>query len=825
MSFRNQELELANEYVRFTACNIFLTGKAGTGKTTFLQNLHKNAAKRMIVTAPTGVAAINAGGVTLHSFFQLPFSPFIPGSENSTQNSRRRFRFSREKKDIIRNLDLLVIDEISMVRADILDAVDATLRFHRRSARPFGGVQLLMIGDLHQLSPVAKDDERRLLDQYYDSIYFFSSKALANTDLITIELKHIYRQSDAAFIKILNQVRDNRLDQEGKKKLDSCCLPDFKPEKNEGYITLTTHNHSAGAINRERMKRLSSREHSFVAEITGDFPEHLYPTSYNLVLKEGAQVMFIRNDASPDKLYFNGKIGRLSRISKNGTIMVKCPEDRSEIAVKPITWQNINYTLDKKTKEINEKVIGEFRQYPLKPAWAITIHKSQGLTFDKAIIDPGRAFTHGQVYVALSRCRTLDGMVLVSPINTRGMEIDRAIIAFDERSGENSPSREHLQAAKTSYQKDLLLECFDFGRLANHLNYLSRLLTGNASLVQVLGVEDINLVRRQCQDDIVTVGENFKRQLNTLFSETVPESDPVIQERTTRASKWFQNKFDTIFSKLLHNMRVETDNRELGRKITRVLNNLKEEISKKVAGIKSCEQGFSPVRYLRALSSVELKPHGRDRKKKQTSVYRESDIGHRELFQTLKEWRAAKAGEKDVAPFQILHQKVIIQIAVYLPETIDDLMKIKGAGRKTAEKYGQELVDMVRDYRERNKITEVVLPEPDRTADKDDKPVTDTKETSFNMFNSGLTVSEIAEKRGLVTGTIEGHLAFFVARGKLDIDRLLSPERQEVIDAKLNELGEESLGEIKRSLGDGYSYGEIKIMLAHRKYLSQKSSA
>lgn len=819
MSHRNHELELANEYVQFTACNIFLTGKAGTGKTTFLQNLHKKSAKRMVVTAPTGVAAINAGGVTLHSFFQLPFSPFIPGSENSKQNRQRQFRFSREKKDIIKSLDLLVIDEISMVRADILDAVDSVLSIHRRSTQPFGGVQLLMIGDLHQLSPVAKDDERLLLNRYYDSVYFFSSKALARTDFITIELQHIYRQTDADFIRLLNQVRDNRLDQEGSKQLDNCYFPDFKPKEDEGYITLTTHNNTARAINRERMKKLSAKEHFFEAKITGDFPEHLYPTFATLVVKKGAQVMFIRNDASQDKIYFNGKIGRLTRISEGGLILVQCPGDAAEIGVKPVTWQNIKYTIEQETGEIHEKIIGEFRQYPLKPAWAITIHKSQGLTFDKAIIDAGEAFTHGQVYVALSRCKTLEGMVLISPITSKGIDIDRAIRAFDEDFRKHPPSAEHLEAAKIIYQKSLLLECFDFGRLANHLNYLARLLMGNSSLVQVLGTEDIRLVRKQCQEDIVTVGENFKRQLNTLFSKKMPELDPVIMERSTKASKWFQDKFDLVFGELMHDMRVETDNRELNKKITRVLNNLKEEIAIKLAGIKSCEQGFSPVRYLRAISSAKLNFNPMEKDKKHNSLYRESDIGHKELFLTLKEWRAAKAREKEVALFQILHQKIIIQISIYLPETIDDLMKIKGVGRITAEKYGQELVDMVKEYRKRHKITKVVLPEPCKFDEKNHEPVTSTKEISLNMFNSGLTIGEIAGKRGLVMSTIEGHLAFFVARGELDIKMLLSPEKQEIINKKFNEIGEESLGEIKRSPGDDYSYGEIKIMLAHRRYI------
>ncbi|HDL89923.1 MAG TPA: helicase, partial [Thermodesulforhabdus norvegica] len=294
----NHELELANDFVQYTGCNIFLTGKAGTGKTTFLHNLHKNTAKRMIVTAPTGVAAINAGGVTLHSFFQLPFGPFVPGSEAYERNKQRRFRFSKEKKRIIQSLDLLVIDEISMVRADLLDAVDAVLRGHRRNNQPFGGVQLLLIGDLYQLSPVAKQDEWHLLEQYYESVYFFSSKALNLTELITIELTHIFRQSDARFIKLLNRVRDNRLDESSIADLNLRYIPNFTPGEDQGYITLTTHNRNAESINQTRLDGLPKREHRFKAEVSGDFPEHNYPTLATLMLKEGAQVMFVRNDPS-----------------------------------------------------------------------------------------------------------------------------------------------------------------------------------------------------------------------------------------------------------------------------------------------------------------------------------------------------------------------------------------------------------------------------------------------------------------------------------------------------------------------------------------------
>ena len=711
MSPANHELLLADDFVRHTNRNIFLTGKAGTGKTTFLHSLQENPSKRMIVTAPTGVAAINAGGVTLHSFFQLPFGPFVPGSETFERNKQRQFRFSKEKKRIIQSLDLLVIDEISMVRADLLDAVDAVLRRHRRNDRPFGGVQLLMIGDLHQLSPVVRHDEWQLLQQQYESVYFFSSKALARRELVTIELQHIYRQSDARFIKLLNFVRDNRLDADSVAELNQRYIQEFTPDDDQGYITLTTHNSSAQATNQKRLQALKEQEHRFQAEISGDFPEQMYPTPADLVLKERAQVMFVRNDPSGDKLYYNGKIGKITDISGK-TISVRCPGDRDEIVVEPVGWENIKYTLSRENREIREETIGKFEQYPLKLAWAITIHKSQGLTFDKAVIDAEAAFAHGQVYVALSRCKTLEGMVLSSPIASRGVETDGAVLRFDEIALQNPPSAGQLQAAKISYQQQLLLECFDFQPLRNRLGYLVRLLLGNKGRVQISGSEDIHRLEQDAENDIFIVGENFRKQLRTLFEKgSLPGSDPYIVERIGKASHWFQKKFSTIFGGSVQTMYVETDNAELRKRIAGALNSLKKEITVKLAGVKCCANGFSPSQYLRALSAAEIDFKPDKLKKAQAPAYSEADVGHPELFQSLKDWRSKKAGELNVPHFHIMHQRVLIQIAVFLPENFTELEKIKGVGKKTIEKHGRELVDLVASYRKKHGIDKVVVPE------------------------------------------------------------------------------------------------------------------
>jgi len=607
-----------------------------------------------------------------------------------------------KKKRIIKSLDLLVIDEISMVRADLLDSVDVVLRRHRRNDQPFGGVQLLMIGDLHQLSPVAKQDEWHLLKQYYESVYFFSSHALDRTELVTIELNHIYRQSDARFIQLLNRVRDNRLDAISIGELNQRYIENFSPEKDQGYITLTTHNSSADIVNKTRLSALRGREYCFDAEISGDFPEPTYPTPSKLVLKEGAQVMFLRNDASFEKRYYNGKIGKIKTITGQ-QIGITCSGESKDIVVEAVEWENIKYKVDEENKEIQELVIGKFKQFPLKLAWAITIHKSQGLTFDKAVIDAESAFAHGQVYVALSRCKTFEGMVLSSPIPSRGIETDESVLNFVERARQNLPSENRLQAAKEFYQQQLLLECFDFQILHNRLNYFVRLLAGNTGLVQISGVSDMVRLRGMAEKQIFTVSEKFKQQLLSIFVQRgLPESDAYILERIGKASAWFRDEFSMVFDDFVQKFQVETDNKELGKKIGNALHNLKQEIRVKLAGIKSCEKGFSPSHYLRSISKAEVDFIPEKGKKFQAPVYNESDIEHPELFRRLKEWRSRKAKEKGLAHFQIIPQRVLIQIVVNLPDNRTGLKKIKGVGKKTLANYGEDILALVAAHRKKN---------------------------------------------------------------------------------------------------------------------------
>lgn len=416
-------MDVARFIVEKTDMSLFLTGKAGTGKTTFLREVVHYTKKKCIVLAPTGIAAVNAGAMTIHSFFQFGLGPFVQG----VIEPKSDFRINKSKLELIRHLQLLIIDEVSMVRADLMDHIDVELRRIRRNIKPFGGVQLLMIGDLQQLPPIAHGGEDELLRQYYKTLYFFSSAALKSMKYSCIELKNVYRQTDRHFIDILNHARDCTLTSQDISDLNARYVPGFSPKPEDGYIRLMTHNRQVDYVNETELEKLDSKPYTFVAAVTGTFPEESYPTANSLTLKMGAQVMFIKND--PERRFINGTLGEVKSIDKN-SIAVRLAESGTVIDVEPMEWQNIRYQFDEESKEISAKQIGRFKQYPLKAAWAITVHKSQGLTFDKAIIDVHAAFSPGQAYVALSRCRTLDGLVLSSPVSASVFMRDNAVDTY-----------------------------------------------------------------------------------------------------------------------------------------------------------------------------------------------------------------------------------------------------------------------------------------------------------------------------------------------------------------------------------------------------------
>ncbi|MEN8225190.1 MAG: HRDC domain-containing protein [Bacteroidota bacterium] len=695
---QNHQLQLAGNFVEFTGRNIFLTGKAGTGKTTFLHNLKKVSLKRMVVVAPTGVAAINAGGVTIHSFFQLSFGPQIPGlkQDNKSPDQKKYNRFSKSKIKIMKSLDLLVIDEVSMVRADIMDGIDETLRKYRNNSLPFGGVQMLMIGDLQQLAPVVKDNEWNVLKEYYDTAFFFSCKALQKTTYISIELNHVYRQSDSKFIDLLNRVRGNQLDQESIKLLNTRYKPNFTTDE-DGYISLTTHNAKAQNINESKINKLKGRPHTFMAEITGNYSEYNYPTNAELILKTEAQVMFVKNDPSPDKLYYNGKIGKVVSIDED-TVQVQCPGEDSAITVYPLEWQNIKYSLDEKSKEISETIEGVFTQIPLKLAWAITIHKSQGLTFEKAIIDVEAAFAFGQVYVALSRCKSLEGLVLISPVGRDGLISDHTINNFTREVEENQPSQEQLKVSEKLYREELLVDLFNFHSFEKALYYIIKLLKDHSSSIPQHHLPDFRDILKRSNEEISRISNNFLVQLKTLLlKENGTEEDPLLQQRISKASKYFTAKIDEIILTHAHKISIETDNKSVKKRINEALGRFLFEATYKHSCLKACFNGFVLNEYL----SVRAKAAIEDVSLKSTvkkSGFTGTNIINKDLYNLLKAWRDAKAEELDWAVFMVLQLKSMHEIADTLPSTIEELQAVKGFGKKKLQLFGDELLELVNDY-------------------------------------------------------------------------------------------------------------------------------
>ncbi|NLV18015.1 MAG: AAA family ATPase [Bacteroidetes bacterium] len=825
----NQDIQLARDFVQYTNRSIFLTGKAGTGKTTFLKDLKLTSPKRMIVVAPTGVAAINAGGVTIHSFFQLPFHPYIPSfylSDYNTAVSADRndppgYKMSREKINIIKGLDLLIIDEISMVRADTLDAIDSSLRRYRDRYKPFGGVQLLMIGDLQQLAPVVKDEDSEILSNYYDSYFFFGSKALSSTDYVTIELKHIYRQDDRVFINLLNKIRENDVDQEVLTELNKRYIPDFDPESGTGYITLTTHNHQAREINGTKLDKLPGKIHSFTATIEDQFPEFAYPNDTELVLKSGAQVMFVKNDISRDRLFFNGKIGKIKSF-EDDIIVVKCPEDDFNIRVEKAEWQNMKYSLNEETKEIEETVIGTFTQYPLKLAWAITIHKSQGLTFDRAVIDACAAFAHGQVYVALSRCRTLDGIVLTSRINRQSIIDNPQISGFVNGPSQIRPDRTLFTESKNAYQQQLLTELFGFSSLMNKVNYCLKLV--NEHKDKILGNLDEKLegVLSAVRSDLFEVSEKFQTQLDNLLKlNPDAESNILLQERIKKAAVYFSDKLEDDLKEILTGLAVETDNKTVRRSLTEALERTRKEGIIKLACLNAVRQGFETGRYLdvRAKSAINI-PAVSIRAPK---LLEDSSgvIKYPELLSRLKEWRNDKAKEMNLPHYMILPQKTMVSLVNFLPQSLQTLKQIRGIGKKKTEKYGEELLDLIVSYCTEKNITAPDLKIIEKKKEK--QPKEDTKKISYNLFREGKTIEQIAGERVLSISTIEGHLAYCVKRGEIPVSKFVSQEITDLITCQFEGTEEFKMGPVKIALGDRVSWSDIRFVLSHLIFLKSKA--
>lgn len=674
----NQELKTAWEFVEKTGKSVFLTGKAGTGKTTFLKRVVEESRKRVVVVAPTGIAAINASGVTIHSFFQLPLHPFIPGAKIES-----KFAFSKEKRSIIKTMDILVIDEISMVRSDLLDAVDSVLRRFRNRYRPFGGVQLLMIGDLQQLTPVVTDEEAQLLASYYPTPYFFGSRALSQVDYVTIELKEVYRQQDERFISILNSVRCGHPSADVIRTLNGRYDPNFLPVAEDGYIRLTTHNHIANSYNEQQLDMIDEPSHFFDAVIDGNFPEYSYPTEARLELKVGSQVMFVKNDPSSERRYFNGRIGVVTDFFEE-YILVQCPGDDEKIAVEPLEWENCRYVINEQTQEMETEVQGLFRQYPLRLAWAITIHKSQGLTFDRAIVDAAAAFASGQVYVALSRCRTLEGMVLATPLRQDAVITDQRVeeyIEGQEAAALASVSR--LEAIKEEYYRQLLGELFDFKELAGLQKRMLSVCMEFPSGTVVGLAQRHNDILNALNEKVVPVGVKWQRLIMQKSFAEVSSSE--FSTRVQKGCGYFLAELEDAYGEYLDKTQdIKAENKELVKRYGNAWNDLHLELEtfrillKSMSAVTFSTESYLRERQLAVFEASGFVPKKLKTPKKSATVVRQAKEKKEDTKVTTFKLYKQGMSVKEIAKERDLNQQTIVRhLAHYVAKgmiSVDELV-------------------------------------------------------------------------------------------------------------------------------------------------------
>jgi hypothetical protein len=808
----NEVFDLAYRFVSETNENIFLTGKAGTGKTTFLRYLKESAAKNIIVAAPTGVAAINAGGVTLHSLFQLPFHPFLP-TKNNKAELVARLRFNKQRKQILRKMDLLVIDEISMVRCDVMDAIDTVLKFVRRNHHlPFGGVQVLCIGDLYQLPPVAQNQEWKILGEYYRSPFFFDSLAVKELSPVLIELNKIYRQKESGFVELLNKVRNNTMVAEDFDLLHSRFNPLFQPGVAENFITLTSHNNQADLINQQRLHKLPGPDFTFTAEISGDFPESMYPAEFELKLKKGAQVMFLKNDLV-QKRYFNGKIGIITALEKD-KITVCC--DDTDIDVRPEEWINSRYALNRADGKLEQETLGTFTQYPLRLAWAITIHKSQGLTFEKVMIDAAGAFSSGQVYVALSRCTSLDGIVLLSKIPLSAISNNDKVRQGEQSMVHRGLLPERFFLARKLFTQQLLEEIFSFGGLAAKSSQLTAIISEHKTRLNEKALAWVDTFTALIDAEKM-VGVKFMRLIETLIknSDTI-ENNPVLLKRISDAANHFTPRLENLLANIKAHP-VTTEHKDVSVSINEQLNDLAINIHTSLYNMQFCTGSFSVLGYLQHKLKMALPRFN-------ISCYAsEKDVEHEgtpnaELLATLKRWRNMICEELGFPIYMVANLASLAEISIYLPLTKKDLMLIAGFGKAKADKYGEDILDMVRAFCERNNLESNIgakKESPKRERLTRPRVVkTDTKMITIELFRQGKDVASIAAERNLSVATIQSHLAHFIGLGELDINIFVDSEKQGLINAAIIRHGTASHKTLIENLPAGIGYGEVKMVIA-----------
>ena len=807
----NKEMQLAKKLIETTNENVFLTGNAGTGKTTFLNLLRTQTAKRMVVLAPTGVAAINAKGQTIHSFFQLPFTPFLP------EYKKEKGQIKKDKINIFRTIDLLVIDEISMVRADLLDAIDDRLREYRKQKySPFGGVQCLFIGDLQQLPPVVRDEDWALMQKHYSTPFFFSSKALQESSYVTIELKKIYRQADEKFISILNEVRNNHLSMESLNELNKHYLPEYEPK--EGEIFLTTHNKIADAFNEKKLNELEEESNIYNAIIKDRFPESMYPVDESLELKIGAQVMFTRNNREAN--YYNGKIGTIIDLSEH-KITIKCKEDAFPIVAERETWENTEIKIDKESKDQYEEVVGSFSQFPLRLAWAITIHKSQGLTFDRAIIDAIASFSHGQVYVALSRCKSLDGMVLKSPIKLESIITDLNVTRYMQYEGERAANiEEALPQLQKRYLIVLLNEMFDFtdihqifGRVFNMAQTGNPLHNLMPKLCDLVSAEYKSLT-----SEIVDVANKFRNQYTALVDAASNiYTDEHLQQRIKAAVGYFLGKLADIDIDI-YNEDIELDNRSVEDAYNAQTAEFVKLVRIKTALLSAFkEQPFTTTSFLeaRAKATLDIEMGKLERTKADMTVAGVDPV----LQHRLTIWRSDKADGGPLA--YVMSMKTLQEIAARLPKSTEDMKTIPGLGTKRITKYGDEIVKIVRQFiadKRDDKLTDEEKELMTKASSKKTKSSKsskssepDTYQKTLILFKEGKSIQEIVDERALSLGTIENHLTKLVYNCELKAEDVINESHLNMIDKILSKKTEISIHDLRKEIKERVSMPIVDI--------------
>ncbi len=745
------------QFINQTHQNIFLTGKAGTGKTTLLRKIKETTHKNVAIVAPTGIAALNAGGVTIHSFFQLPFAGFIPefGAQpdfsqtvkfETKETLKRHMTMNKTRIQLIRNIELLIIDEVSMLRADLLDAIDWTLRNVRRIHEPFGGVQVLFIGDLLQLPPVVKQEEWQVLSRYYNGIFFFHARVFQETQPLYIELSTIYRQQDQAFIQVLNNLRNNEISAADVEILNQYVQPDFDPTSNEGYITLTTHNVKADEMNAKALGALPGKKVSYAAEITGDYPKHLFPLEETLELKIGAQVMFVKNDLSFDKHYFNGKMGKIAALSDQ-EITVYFPEEKKTITVEKFEWTNIRYALNQATGEITEETLGTFVHYPLKLAWAITVHKSQGLTFDKAVLDVADVFAPGQAYVALSRLRTLDGLVLTKPMRMNGLSNDQQVVAFSQNKAPEDQLAAYLTQHTKNYLINTLQQAFDWYELSSKWAI-------HESSYQIVGVKSEKAKNKQwisLQNQIIQStsdpAQKFRRQLVQIAQ--APNFDTAfLNERVVAAYHYFFKLFDAVLSSNLKKI-AELSRARKTKQYAEELEELDELLTATILKIK------------KARILIETLASGREISK--TTVW-----------------------NTEISSYKIAKIAAVKQELKQVPSLLDD---------------EDEVIDTIFEKTVKK--------------DKGGSNKKSTYELTLELLEQGKDVAEIARIRQVSKQTINNHFVYLIRSEQIQLSDVMQPKRISELETMFEGFTGTSLGPLKEKLGAKATWDELKLYQAY----------